>query len=233
MKKLLFFFLILMSVSGRAQTEEETLLQEFLHSPDYAGFIAGSQFAGSGTLDMQKSFVDYRIGVYNEIEKRLPVLCLQFVGVQNGKKVIVGQIEAIKVREDYTGLPKNGRYLMLYKNYLQYNTGTSTGTIRVYDLNYDEYLVGEAAVTNGTVNNYTPYPMPDNIAAKYNLTGRAPHPCDTNHNGNVTYGECFSCMLRSCMSDPECRFLCFLANLYRSSCFNSMRVSCAILAIIY
>ncbi len=233
MKKVLFFFLILMSVNGRAQTEEDALLQEFLHSPDYAGFIAGSQFAGLGTLDLQQSFVSYSTAVSGEIQRQVPVIYLSFVGVQNGKKKITGQIQAMKVKDDYTGLPKNGRYLMLYKSFVEYNTDNNTGTIRVYDLNYGEYLVGEGTVVNGTVNNYIPFPLPDNIAAKYNLAGRAPHPCDTNHNGNVTYGECFNCMLRSCMGDPECRLLCFLANLYRASCFNSMRASCAIIAIIY
>lgn len=222
-----------MSVNSRAQTDEDALLQEFLRSPDYAGFMAGSQFAGSGTLDLQRSFVSYSTAVSGEIQKQVPVLYLSFAGVQNGKKKVTGQIQAIKVKDDYAGLPKNGRYLMLYKNFVQYNTNDSTGTIRVYDLNYDEYLAGEATVVNGTVNNYIPYPLPDNIATKYNLTGRAAHPCDKNGNGDVTYGECFNCMLRSCMLDSECRLLCFLANLYRASCFNSMRASCAILAIIY
>ncbi len=233
MKNLLFLLLSCLTVSGRAQTGDDALLQEFINSPDYAAFIAGSSYGQLGTPDLKQSFVGYSSVVSGEIEKQVPVLYIQFAGVYNGKKKVVGQLQAIKVREDYSGLPRNGRYLMLFKDLRQFNADNSSGTIRVYDLNYDEYLSGEAVVNNWTVNNYTPFPVPDQVSAKYNLTGRAAHPCDANGNGNVTFGECFSCMMGACMRDTECRTLCLIANLFQWRCTMAMRLSCRIIAIIY
>lgn len=230
MKNVLFLFFSILTISGKAQTADAALLQAFLNSPDYQSFLSGSPFARTGTADLKQSFVSYNTYSNNGIEKEIPVIYIQFSGIINGKKIITGQIQAIKVKDDYTGLPGNGRYLMLYKDLRQFNSENGTGIIKVYDLNYDGYLAGEAEVGSGTVSKYVPFPVPDQVAAKYNLTGRSSLPC-TNITGNTTFGECFSCMIGSCVLNPDCRSLCLVANLLQWQCTRTMLVYCSMLAL--
>lgn len=223
--------LSVLSLCGSAQTSDNVLLQDFLESPDYAAIINSSSFGKTGTADIKQSFVVWAIAGSGEIQKQVPVIYLQFTVISNGKKKLQGQIQAIKVKEGYSGLPRNGKYLMLYKDLRQFNAEEGTGNIRVYDLNYDEYLVGEAVLGNGTLSQYIPYPVPDQVAAKYNLAGRQPMPC-TSIGGTTTFGECFSCMMGSCVLNPDCRALCLLAGSLQWQCTRSIQLYCAMIAMV-
>jgi hypothetical protein len=231
MKFLFSLMLSVLSLCGSAQTSDNTLLQEFLESPDYAAIINNSPFGKTGTADLKQSFVVWATAGSGEIQKQVPLIYLQFTGLINGKKKLLGQIHAIKVKEGYNGLPRNGKYLMLYKDLRQFNAEEGTGSIRVYDLNYDEYLVGEAVLGNGTLSQYTPYPVPEQVAAKYNLAGRQSLPC-TSVGGTTTFGECFSCMIGSCVLNPDCRALCLLAGSLQWQCTRSIQLYCAMIAMV-
>jgi hypothetical protein len=128
---------------------------------------------------------------------------------------------------------------MLYRDLSGYDDNTKTGTIKVHDLNYDDYLAVEASVIEEKVVSLTTYPMPEYISRKYNITtdtkteDAGKHFCDKNHNGNVSFGECFSCLMDVCKADPDCNALCFLANMHKGACTTSMLISCAIIALIY
>lgn len=232
MKKVFIAFLTFFTFAANAQTPEDDLLQEFINSTDFSWFLANSQFADNGEIGLGESFVYYENTVVNGTETNVPFLNLNFFQVQNGQKKLVGQIQAIKVKNDYHGLPRDSRYLMLYRNFIQYDFLSQSGVIRIYDLNYEEYLVSEASISNEVVQNVVAHPMPEDIATRNGLIA-GPHPCDANGNGNVTIGECYNCMMGACMSDPECSVLCVFANMFGRKCTLSILTSCAIISVIY
>jgi|SRR5688572_6632377 len=141
----------------------------------------------------------------------------------------LGQIEAIKASQS-ANLPRDGEYHMLFRDYSNYDLVNEDGQIDIYDLNYDEYLIAEATITNASVSNLDLYEMPEPIATLREVTT---HFCDLNSNGNVTYGECVRCMLNSCYQNEECAALCSIANAINRSCTGSISISCSILAIFY
>lgn len=226
MKFYFFVLLSMMSMSARAQTDNDVLLKEFLSSADYAYVINTSAFAKIGTPDLKQSYVG--LATTGELQKQLPVIYLQFSGLYNGKKKMVGQLQAIRVRDDFNGLPRNARYLLLYKDLREYDDETATGTVRVYDLNYDEYLAGKAVFNAGTLSNYTPFSVPDQVSARYSLGARSAAPCTS----ALTAGECFSCMMASCASNAACSTLCLATGSMSANCRLTIMALCTLISIV-
>lgn len=226
MKFYLFVLLSVLSMSARAQRGDNDPLQEFLSSADYAHFITASAFGKTGTPDMKQSYVG--LATTGEMQKQVPVIYLHFSGLYSGKKKIVGQLQAIKVRDDYSGLPRNARYLLLYKDLREFNEETATGTVRIYDLNYDEYLAGKAVFNAGALSEYTPFSVPDQVSSRYSLGARSATPCSS----AITAGECFSCMMASCAANPACKALCMATGSMTANCTLFVMALCAIINII-
>lgn len=225
-----FYFFVLLSVlsmSARAQTGDNALLQEFLSSADYAYVINQSAFGKTGTPDLKQSYVG--LATAGEWQKQVPVIYLHFSDMYNGKKKIVGQLQAIRVRDDYNSLPRNARYLLLFKDLREYDDETTTGTVRIYDLNYDEYLAGKAVFTAGALSSYTPFAVPDQVSARYSLGARSAAPCTR----ALTAGECFSCMMASCAANPACTALCMATGSMAANCRLSVMALCALISIVY
>jgi len=226
MKFYLFVLLSALSIGTRAQTGDNAILQEFLSSADYAHVINHSAFGKTGTPDLKQSYVG--LATTGELQKQVPVIYLHFSGLYNGKKKIVGQLQAIRVRDDYNGLPRNARYLLLYKDLREYNDESATGTVRIYDLNYDEYLAGKAVFNDGTLSQYTPFAVPNQVSTRYNLGDRAAAPCSN----VLTAGECFSCMMAACVFNPTCRALCLATGSITANCTLSIMALCAVFSIV-
>ena len=208
-------------------------IQEFLNSPDYAWFLANSEFAGNGVVDLEQSFVEYEI--YNN--QKIPVISVNFVnGSIDDDRAIVGQIQVIKVRSDFNGLPGNSRYLQLYRDFRDFDFRTETGIIKVHDLNF-EYQCTQATVNKGVITQLSQYQMPSEKTGR--TAGGVPpgpgyHQCDLNQNGNVTFGECFSCLTASCAASPTCTALCLLMNLaVKNACVTSTVANCLIISVVY
>lgn len=233
MKKIFFLLFSLSSLGSNGQTEDSQLLQDFVNSVDYNRFMTNSQFSSNGNVNLLYSNVHHQ--EHPSIDgKIVPVLNVNFTQNLNGEIKIVGQIQAIKVREDYTRLPNMARYIMLYRDFRQYNHNTMTGTINVYDLNYDEYLVGIGNFTKGVADNFDTFPMPSITVERYDLGLERPHFCDGNQNGNVTWGECWRCMINACLGNSTCTALCMFGNHFgNQQCSLSVAISCTWIAIWY
>ncbi len=231
MKKLCLLIMITLPFAGNSQ-DDLTLLTNFTSSPDFAWFQANSSFAGNGQLNLARSYVDYQ----DYEGTQIPNLFLNFTEIQNGNEKIVGQIHAIKVRNDYNHLPKNARYLQLYRDLRAFDETTNSGQIKMYDLNYDEYLVADGMMADGEVTQLQDFRMPEEVAEKYNYytqpTGELrPGPCETLQNSpNVSFGECMNCLFATCMEDLQCRLSCMLHHIRCNIIFNA---TCLIFSLIY
>ena len=235
MRRFLLIILICCPFLINAQQADIELLSDFIDSEDFSWFIKQSNFGKNARADLSRSRVNYE-----EYEgRKVPFLLVTIVREQaDGTLKTAGEIEALKVRDGYDRLPREGRYLQVYKDLEEYDVQDGKGTIRLYDLNYDDYLFAELVVREEKVHAYKTYSMPDDIAKKYGFvsektgeeTGK-PHPCDGNQNGNVSFGECMSCMLNACLSNSECRKLCRITGIAR--CGSAFVISCTWIAIWY
>jgi hypothetical protein len=185
-----------------------------------------SHFFSGNTVDFTKSYV-----LYDTVEDRhIPNLFVSIISNQSKNDAVVGQLHVIRLK-DSVQMPMNLHYIMLYKDYSEYNFGSESGKIRVYDLNYDQYMVLEADFSDGELINIDLREMPENISVRYGITR---HHCDENGNGNVTFGECFHCLVSACMANTECRILCALTNFLGGGLCNwSFTISCIIISLIY
>lgn len=233
MKKFFLYIFILAGLSGYSQKVPAEIM-EFINSGDFAWFKTNSQFASNGEVDFEQSFVDYEV----RDNQKIPVININFTtGPDGSGRVIVGQIQAIKVRPDFTNLPRNARYLQLYRDFREFDFRSESGVVNVHDLNYDEYLASKATIYKSVVTQISPYQVPPEIAQRYE-TGIPPapgyHQCDQNQNGNVTYGECYNCLVESCAASPICSAFCFIMNLrIKNICTASIIANCVAIAILY
>lgn len=232
MKKLLFLLLMLITAKAKSQNED-ALLADFVNSADFEWVKKYSGFGGNWKTDPSLSFVAYE--EYAGI--KVPVLTIALVSQEKGSVgKYNGQVQAIRVKDSYKQLPHEAGYLMLYRDLSAFDTEKRSGTIRIYDLNYDGYQILEAKIEAGNVKWMETHDMPLETIAKYDYgdfgkTGADIHFCDKNHNGDVSWGECFICLVGACQRNWTCQIMCNILNLNNGSCLVSIGLACIWMAI--
>lgn len=203
------------------QTElsyEDQLIRNFVESKDFQI----NNFLSCKSIDYEKSNVYY----VNE-DPQKPVINIIFS--KNGQ--IIGTVEAIKNLSAEIKLPNEGQYFMLYRDFQHFNLSELTGSIDLYDLNYDNHNMGFGEVAKGYLIKASLKPMSSLITSKYEeiisnnnsylkskkdkvLLNQTPKTksvlCDLNQNGNVSFSECYKCFNSACGSNETCVVMCFL-----------------------
>lgn len=248
MKRIICFLCVVIIISIKANSQKNNAqLNNFLSSPEYSRISNESVF-GFGTIDFKNSNV---ISGENDSESLINI-------VYTKQGVFQGVVQAIPLPSKFSNvLPGDEHYLMVLYDYREYDTTTRTGKIKLVDLNYDNFTPLEMVVNNGTVVNLDIQNMPDVISSKYSYLLKkkdlgnpiyksvseksiaTTHHCDANGNGNVTFGECFSCLSAACAGNQQCAILCAIVNaggvwtVGVPACTTSMAASCVWIAIQY
>jgi hypothetical protein len=231
MKYILIIMAVAISGIGKAQTrtqQDSILLENYLQSTSFSWVRDSSGFINTSTeaVDFTKSFV--RWDTPQGYTVQVPVLCVAIVTVATG--VEVGQLEVVEAADSFD-LPRGITYHTIFRDFSYYDLNTRNGSVNMYDLNYDGYLMNTSIVVYGTLTSFTAYNMPDSIKQRHALPPG--HFCDKNKNGNVTWGECYDCMMNACASDPQCVTLCFIGNRFGGQCSASVALACVFIAIKY
>ena len=199
------------SICTQAQEKEEVVAQ-FKASPEFER--VQQQFKELGEADFGEATVNFV-----EANGRHPYGNLYFR--RDGQ--ITAVLEFVHLPEKAGKLlPNNDRFAMQLVDYRNFESENLTGTIRAYDLNYDNHQAALLEVQKGMVTGLKTFSIPDELIKKYagldpaEQTGdtyeRKAHFCDGNGNGNISYSECYRCMVKACKGNPECDLLCNLIN---------------------
>jgi len=196
------------------ESDEDFLIKEFLESDEFRD----NDFLSNSIVDFEKSKVQY----VNDVKGR-PVINIFFSN--NGQ--IIGSVEAIKNISDRIKLPNEAKYFMFYHDYKQFDFSTLTGSISLFDLNYDNHFFAYGEIITGKLDVSFYNPIPSDIIKKYedvisfnkesfkklesikNQKVQV-NPCDGNSDGNVSYSECYKCFNNACSTDETCMVLCYL-----------------------
>ena len=222
MKKLHFLVLIalIFGIVGACkklttENKEDYLIHEFLKSNDFQR----NQLMSYKLIDFERSSVYY----LND-EKDKPIINIIFTDAAK----IIGSVEAIKNESEKILLPNNGKYFMVYRDYTTFDFNDMSGSIKLFDLNYDNHFFGYGELNSGLLNASFFNPMPSNILNKYEkvlainrtnlntpnkktLSGKSESIlCDGNGNGNVSFSECYKCFNNACGSSETCIVMCYL-----------------------
>jgi hypothetical protein len=197
------------------ESNEDYLIQEFIKSNDFQQ----NEYISYKQIDFERSSVKYLNG-----EEDKPVINIIFADA--GK--IIGSVEAIKNKSEKILLPNNGKYFMFYRDYTTFDFINMSGSIKLFDLNYDNHFFGYGEIGTGLLSASFYNPMPSNILNKYEkvistnktiLSSRNQKTpdiktesilCDGNDDGNVSFSECYKCFNNACGSSETCVIMCFL-----------------------
>jgi hypothetical protein len=227
MKK--FFSLIATIVGLAAGAQDDKIyLQQFLNSAELSWEKQNCALLKDAEIDISRSFVDY--DYVNS--SRIPVITIAFS--RAGR--YAGNLQAVKVSDRYDKLPRKEKYLMLYRDLSGYDEAAQSGVVRIYDLNYNDYMAVETYIEQGQVASLSTWARKDGFAV--DGVGRTEdegkHYCDADQNGDVSFGECASCMIRACQQNTACNLLCTITNLLGNvACTKSLLASCLIIAVLY
>ncbi|HUR10386.1 MAG TPA: hypothetical protein VM012_03405 [Flavitalea sp.] len=243
MKKFSVWILLLCLITkGFAQRDpfETALSKDFLSSID---FQRAFQCIKTPGFDKQRLIVLDSYVKYVEDDRSKPVLyvTIGLPAISADPARLIGEFQVIKAPDNYQKLPNRGRFVMCYRDYIRFNAIANSGIVLYYDLNYDCYLAGTIELENGEIRRWDDLSMPPEIMSKYNFMGynesiARPHYCDANGNGDVSFGECYSCLKKTCNADPECKRLCDFANKYsriRNQCAVAMGAACIYISLSY
>ncbi len=207
--------------------QESSALIEFIKSDDFKReFIEGFKGLDRDGYNIPSSYVAYYTSINN---KQIPIL---YLAIELNKK-IVGFVIGMKMPDSYKKLSNNSSYMISLRDYSNYDLKTKSGYVKDYDLNND-YTVGELNVKNGKVITWNAYidPKVKPVIVDVNSLNKGQASCDTNLDGDISFGECYKCMKDACSTNGECMALCDILG-FGSYCSATIGVSCVYIACRY
>lgn len=181
---------------------------------------------------MEGKIIDYDLSTIVTEEVNGNSVSVIHLYVKNGEGLNIGRILAIK-KTSSRFLPEGHDYAVAYGDFTEVDNNEN-GVLKVYDLNWGNYLAASFTLAEGQVSEWSANHIPDNIREMYGRpVSSSSHFCDANHNGDVSWGECFVCLHNACQQDPECKKLCDFADKYgnpKGQCHISMAASCVWIA---
>ncbi|WP_185286790.1 hypothetical protein [Chryseobacterium indologenes] len=225
-----------------ARTSEETDGFSYINSKD----PAFDNFLSSQTYQNHKDYInglgqmDLNSILYKQYEVDGKVYDFFVVSLsRNGK--LEGKLEILDLKET-PFLPNKDKYALNYADLSSYDMDRQTGSIKLYDLNYENFMHTKMDIDKGYYTNVEGDGLSDELREKYaylanpaksaNLTSR--HLCDSNGNGNISFGECYSCIVRAIKQNSTSTAICHsyeaMGLPWWGSCGASVTVSCAIIS---
>jgi hypothetical protein len=134
---------------------------------------------------------------------------LNVVLEDNGK--IMGVIHAISMLQFTKNkvLPNNNNYAMLYKDFSKFDFDRREGVLTINDLNYDNSEILKVEIGNEEFKRVERKRIDKKVLHKYGyisdqtLAMKFPPSCYGGDNGNVSWGECYSCLRTVCAQDVQ------------------------------
>ena len=110
---------------------------------------------------------------------------------------IIAKLEVLDLKgTNY--LPNNDKFALNYADLSNYDLNTDNGTIKLYDLNFDNFLHSQISVSNGIFTSYNSTGLSQDLKDKYSSVANKNPPqnvsCDGNGNGDVSFSECYKCI---------------------------------------
>jgi hypothetical protein len=163
--------------------------------------------------------------------------------------ILSATLDVIDLHET-KNLPYGDTYALNLNDITELDTKSLSGTIRLFDLNYDNFQHSEFKLYRNKIKDRI-YKRPSkklidkfvsiklsskfNYRASKNITyGVKAIPCDINGNGNLGFFECYGCFKSASeVEDTFGNWWCDVPVAGWASCFATISASCAILSSIY
>lgn len=191
---------------------EQLDLMRFQGSDQYKRILSENAFLDAEDLSKERSKV-----VYFQDENDKPWLSIVFE--KHGR--VYASLRAIRVADAKVGTVGR-QYVTSLIKYEEFDFIRMSGKITLVDTDDQSIEKGRFELIEGRITKN----LRNDPAART-------HYCDANRNGNVTWTECFTCMLGACMSNAECAVQCAIYDVINTSCTRSMDLACAVLSVIY
>jgi len=127
-----------------------------------------------------------------------------------------------------------------------FDLGTLSGSIRMLDLNYENFLHSNIVIMDNKIKSWAGEGLSQELRDKYNqpqfkqlatqtsAVAQREHPiyglCDTNHNHNVSFSECYKCVSDAIEADGFSSWVCDIPILGWLSCWGTTTATCVIIA---
>ena len=208
------------------ETFRNDLINQFIYSRDFKSlFYENTIFNSFGTVNFNKSLVE-TIVVDN---KEYYILNIAICDDEN----IVGQVIGIQLSNCSQKLNTGHTYGMIFRDLRDFSLDSKSGIVLDYDLNYDSYNCGYMIIEDNYIIDIKSFDMPYHIEEKYSFKrmtySKSVHPCDGNGNGDISFGECYSCLKEAIDSHGDTEFLCDAMDVL-FMCSSAVAASCLIIS---
>lgn len=161
---------------------------------------------------------------------------------KNGQTV--GVITAVDLVEKGF-LPYDDIFAVNLEVYSNLNRATLTGTIEMFDLNYDNFLHSRIDVVDNRITKWEGDGLSQEMKFKYSylrkhsengdisLSRTETYTCDRNKNGDISFSECYSCVKQSIEMDGTTSFFCDIPISGWLGCWSVSTTFCVVLSTVY
>jgi hypothetical protein len=140
---------------------------------------------------------------------------------------IVGVIEAVDMKKEGY-LPNNDTYTLNYTDYSNFDLNRKTGKVKLYDVNYYYSIHSDIDVLNNKIIKWTSLEVDTrNFKAQSQSGGGGLYQlCDSNHNNNISFFECYRCGKQAIESNEVGDWICDIPVAGWAGCWASLSAAC-------
>lgn len=214
------------------QTIEQKYLAEFIESDEFTQILASSSFLRKEDIDESQHGIIYHGG---DQQKRIVSVSFK----RNGQ--VYASLRGARVAD--AKIPAIGRKFLTLL--LKYDDGfdmkSLSGSFEIIDtdnrnISVGRYKTGQGKILedqSGKREVIASSSTPPTTEPPIILPTPERHLCDLNKDGNVSWAECYKCMIDACFSNAECAVQCFLYNVIYQRCTQAIDAACVIISIWY
>lgn len=171
---------------------------------------------------------------------------------KNGRRI--GYVEIVDLKKEGF-LPNGDSYGLNYVDMNAFDIGSKSGKVQMMDLNYDNYVHTTVQIRENKITSWESTGLSAAIALKYkhlNKGGETARTtvesignekkinraaiytlCDTNHNNNISFGECYNCVRDAIEADGFSNWICDFPGIGWFSCWYSTTATCMVISARY
>lgn len=225
---------------------KDSSLQRLVNSSEF--LTHQSTFTKYGTLDFE-----------NVVVKEIVVNGKSFntvmINIVDKRKLPVAYIEAVEIGKN-PYLPDGATFAINLVDTKNFDYQSSSGTVRMIDMNYNNHLHSQLTVAQGRVVSRETFDLPEELMQKLRIDsysrggvedpgfeggGYTPNPtdavdallCDSNSDNDLGFFECYGCLRAAIDQDGFSRFVCEAPGPTMQSCWTSVTLACLVLAAAY
>jgi hypothetical protein len=231
---LLLAFALITTIWACKKFNRSNNIETVSDNPVINKFLNSNEYLKNKVLISSYGEIDFTQSKTDSIKHKNKIFNVIYLTIVKDNKVQAG-VEIV----DLSGkkLSDGDSYAINLLELKHFDIKSTTGNIKMYDLNKNAFMHSDITITNNRINSWKTFPINKVKLASYIPTSnnyifarKSTNICDLNKNGDVSFSECYKCLNDTIDTDGFSKWVCDTPVVGWASCYISVTAACVVIS---